>query len=192
MEMKWIIAGANSFADLLSRIADKLQAVRLDRKAGGSQTPLTCALPLRAHPLSRHSYHEDKKQSGSGEFEMNHLVLSASEWDEVAAAYLRDSRTMHSVTVSDIYRCVVHDGKGVEQMIKMKVKPWIGVRVFAVAPPGAAVQVLYVPRSQQRAHWAEDSANYGRNACSAAPGPCGQVWRIVILFVPWFKKWEKY
>ena len=45
----------------------------------------------------------------------------------VEACY-EDESTIHSVKVSDLYRCVCDKGEGVSSKIQMKVAPWIGRR----------------------------------------------------------------
>ena len=75
---------------------------------------------------------------------------------DVRDAYLSDSTGVHSVTVSDIYRCVCMGGEGVPDEVRIKVAPWIGRRYFAVQPEGVGVMVLYTQASQVREHWEED------------------------------------
>ena len=64
----------------------------------------------------------------------------------MADEYYEDESTMHSVKVSDLYRCVCDKGEGVSSEIQMKVEPWIGRRFFSIRPEGSKRELMYVPK----------------------------------------------
>ena len=81
-------------------------------------------------------------------YEAVHHDLSLEEggWQSIAEAYYEDESTVHSVKVSDLYRCVCDGGEGVSSEIQMKVALWIGRRFFSVRPEGSKRELMYVPK----------------------------------------------
>jgi hypothetical protein len=136
-EMKWIPGSANDFADLLSRMADRLHQCIEERGAS----------------LQMYHMHVAVVHHVSG-YESYDLGLDSDQWAEVKRAYLVDDGTVQSVKLSDVYRCVCMDGEGVSSEVKMKVAPWVDRRFFSVEPPGSGgVRVVYTPRAQLREQW---------------------------------------
>ena len=74
----------------------------------------------------------------------------------MAEPYYEDESTVHSVKVSDLYRCVCDKGERVSSEIQMKVAPWIGRRFFSIRPEGLKREPMYVPKQQLREHWEDD------------------------------------
>ena len=136
-EMKWIPGSANDFADLLSRMADRLHQCIEERGAS----------------LQMYHMHVAVVHHVSG-YEAYDLGLDSDQRAEVKRAYLMDDGTVQSVKLSDVYRCVCMHGEGVSSEVKMKVAPWVDRRFFSVEPPGSGgVRVVYTPRAQLREQW---------------------------------------
>ena len=78
----------------------------------------------------------------------SHLTLVESESSVIAAAYQSDASTFLSIPLSDIY-AVVTSSAPVPKLHLDRVRPWVGVRFFAIAPPGCDTPLLYTPTSFQ-------------------------------------------
>lgn len=150
--MNWWPGGVNDWADLLSRIADKLAECAEERER------LAMVMPLQVH--SYHTGHRTReKESGvpSG-YRVEHLNLSEDGWEEVHRAYLEDTESkVQGTKLSDVYRVVTMGGEGVDPGVQANIRPWAGKRMFAVVPPGAKRAMLYTPRSQLRVHGEDDN-----------------------------------
>ena len=79
-------------------------------------------------------------------FMANHLSFSDEECKVIASAYADDSTPILSIPLSDIYAVATTSGK-VPKMHLDKIKPWIGVRFFAISVPGCSMPLLYAPTS---------------------------------------------
>ena len=136
LAMKWIPGSTNDFADLLSRMADRIGEAVKQRE----NVPMMYALGKSV---------ETEKEEGDGTpagYTAVHLALSTEEWQSVAEAYYSDEGRVQSVRVSELYRTVSDNGAGVSSEMAMKITPWIGRRYFSVKPPGSDRSMLYVPR----------------------------------------------
>ena len=77
----------------------------------------------------------------------------------VAAAYAADSSPILNIPLADIYAVATTSGR-VPRMHLDKIKPWINVRFFAIAPPGCSTPLLYTPTSFQVIEAADESLDY--------------------------------
>jgi hypothetical protein len=152
--MAWWPGGVNDWADLLSRIADKLKLCADERAAQEREGVLL--------PMHRHSYHgappeddqEDRRRVPQG-YTGSHLHLKApveEKWEEIRRAQLADSTLMAGVTVGEVASMVLNGGESMDAGKRQNILPWVGKRFFAVTPPGARSAVMYTPRSQLRSH----------------------------------------
>ena len=147
MEMRWVAGSANDFADLLSRLAEQIGKAVRERE-----------MMPHFHPMARMTkIKEDGKEDGKQQgvpkgYEAVHLSLVELEWQSVAEAYYEDESAVHSVKVSNLYRCVCDKGEGVSSEIQMKVAPWIERRFFSIRLEGSKRELMYVPKQQLREH----------------------------------------
>ena len=79
MYLAWAPGGVNDWADLLSRIAEKLAAAAMERERQRIMMP-----------MMRHSHHSEEKEKGEREAPAEHFAFSKEEWAEVHRAYLAD------------------------------------------------------------------------------------------------------
>jgi hypothetical protein len=136
LDMRWIPGSANDFADLLSRMADKLHSC-IEEREGGQFIPT--ARVLFTAPSA---------------YETSDMMLGELGWEEVRRAYLADTGLVQSVRISDIYRCVCMEGDGVSSEMRIKIEPWVGRRYFCIEPPGGGgLRAVYTPRAQLREQW---------------------------------------
>ena len=148
MQSGFCPGGLNNWSDLLSRIADKLQACVEERDARIREIKMT--------PMTRMSYHKEKSdaQHAAGAapagYEVGHLQLNREDWKAVIDAYVQDDTAIPNVRISDIYKCAVQGGAGVAATVQMTVKSWIGSKFFVVRPPELELDLIYTPRSQIR------------------------------------------
>jgi len=150
--MAWWPGGVNDWADLLSRIADKLAKCAEERS---EQERAGVMLPMH-----RHTYHPPAAEVAEGVgvpegYTASHLGLRAplaEKWAEIRRAQLEDKTMVAGVTVGDIASVVLDGGADMNAGMRQNILPWCGKRFFAVTPPGANLPVVYTPRSQLRSH----------------------------------------
>ncbi len=155
--MAWWPGGVNDWADLLSRIADKLARCAEERAAQEREGIMM--------PMHRHSYHpvgESVHSPSTGlpvGYTANHLNVEAPEnekWEEIRRAQLADKTVLAGVTVADVAAVVLNGGVDMEAGRRQNIMPWVGKRFFAVTPPSSTCSVVYTPRSQLRSHDTEE------------------------------------
>ena len=89
--MNWWPGGVNDWADLLSRIADKLAECAEEREI------LTIVMPVQ-----QHSYHTGHKARGNSEegvpagYRVEHLEFDQEGWETIREAYLEDKKSVVS------------------------------------------------------------------------------------------------
>ena len=144
MHLAWAPGGVNDWADLLSRIADKLAEAALERERSRIMMP-----------MMRHSYRDGgavqkERQEKPGE----HFSFSEEEWAEVHRAYLADETRIHNVRMCDLYRVMCMGGDDVGPGITVKLRTWKEKRFMDVTPPGSSHPMLYTytTRRQLRRH----------------------------------------
>ena len=104
--------------DLLSRLVEQIGKAVRERE-----------MMPHFHPMTRMTkIKEDGKKDGKHQgvpkgYEAVYLSLVEEKWQSVAEAYYVDASTVHSVKVSDLYRCVCDKGEGVSSEIQMKAAP---------------------------------------------------------------------
>jgi hypothetical protein len=149
--MKFIPGLCNDWADLLSRVADKLAAVTEEQMRAFGETP-----PAILMPMSRMSYHGEREALEHGSvpdgFEINLLAISESDWDEIAGAYQGDQSRVQGITLSDLYMCLAKGGEGVDAVTQQTIRAWEQKLYFYIEPPGvpSGGGVIFTPRSQTR------------------------------------------
>ena len=120
MHLGFCPLGLNNWSDLLSRIADKLQACVDERDARIRE--------IKIAPMTRMSYHtgkSDARQAAGAAltgYEVNHLQLNRDDWKAVIDAYINDDTTIQNVKISNMYKCTVQGGAGVAATVQMTVK----------------------------------------------------------------------
>ena len=144
MHLAWAPGGINDWADLLSRVADKLQEAAQERER----------LKMMM-PMMKHSHHQSDDEKGESR-RQERFSFTAEEWGEVHRAYLADETRMHHVKMCDLYRVICMGGEGVDPGIVAKVRTWKQKSFVDVTPPGSEHPVLYTTRRQLRRHGQSD------------------------------------
>ena len=138
MHLGFCPGGLNNWSDLLSRIADKLQACVEERDARIRE--------IKMAPMTRMSYHKEKSdaQHAAGAapagYEVDHLQLNREDWKAVIDAYVQDDTTIQNVKISDIYKCAVQGGAGVAATVQMTVKVVDGIKIFRHTATGTGTR----------------------------------------------------
>ena len=124
------IAGVlNSFTDLLSRFAQQLHDIRIEKSLND----------VRALPLRMHTYHET--QQVPAEQKTITLGLTAEEKETINRCMECDESTYHKVQMKDIYAVICQDSSKVQKTVTDRVLAWKDRRFYNISG------MLYTPAS---------------------------------------------
>ena len=124
------VAGVmNSFIDLLSRFAQQLHDIRIEKNM----------IDVRALPMQVHTYSET--QPVTAERSVITWNLDKEEMEAVNCCMECDESTYHKVPMHDIYAVICKDGKGVQKTVADRVNAWKDRRFFNISG------TLYAPAS---------------------------------------------
>ena len=129
MVVRHIAGVLNSNTDLLSRFAQQLHDVRIEKSLND----------VRALPLRVHTYNET--QQVSAEKKVITLGLIAEEKEALNRCIECDKSTYQKVPKSDIYTVICKDGSKVQKTVADRVNAWKDRRFFNVSG------MLYTPAS---------------------------------------------
>ena len=110
MYMNWWPGGVNDWADLLSRIADKLAECAEEREK------LAIVMPVQQH--SYHTGHRAQKNSDEGVpagYRVEHLEFDQARWEKTHQAYPEDKKSVVlGAKLCGTCKTVTMDGAGVD------------------------------------------------------------------------------
>jgi site-specific DNA-cytosine methylase len=153
IDASYIPGNMNSFADLVSRIAQKLGDAAQRKKHREYDTVVA---HTEVHTFSSESSsHNGEVPEG---YTCRHLRMTILESQEVQRAQLHDPETVHKIRLSDVAKCVLGKDEQVATEVSQKVMPWIGRTYYRITHPETQTKLVYTPVSQHRVQWEQEDA----------------------------------
>jgi hypothetical protein len=153
MDTQFIPGNMNSFADLVSRITEKLGEAARRRKHKEMDVIVA---HTEMHTFDTGS--EEHEGEVPTKFKCRHLKLTTEDAREIQRAQQSDTEVVHKVKLGDVAKCVLGKESEVTPEISQKIMPWIGRTYFKITHPETQVELMYTPVSATRVHWETEDA----------------------------------